>query len=354
MRFSSPWWLFSAALIVAALGANAQLPIVNSSTQNGKLTSINLQPGTVAPVEWAASLEGPWHTNWTGLDAVTVSSNGVITVNVPKYYRVRGVASAMPSPPPGMVWIPPGTFVMGSPETEKERGPDETQHTVTLTKGFYMSKYLVTQGQYLALMGGSWSLLAANDSIDAFGQPISPDLNRPVENVTWFEATLYCKKLTASEQAAGRLPAGWVYRLPTESEWEYACRAGTTTAFNLGPDLRSGMANCIGYWEYIGGMGTVLNTNGFFWGRTTPVGSYTPNAWGLYDMHGNANEWCMDWYDWYPVGSVTDPTGPSTGSGKALRGGAWSGSARYCRSATRLGVGADDGAAFRPVLAPSQ
>ena len=128
-----------------------------------------------------------------------------------------------------MVWIPPGTFVMGSPTNEAERDSDETQHTVTLTQGFYMGKYAVTQGEYLALMGSNPSYFTTHDYN---GNPIRPDLNRPVEQVSWIDATNYCAHLTQQEQAAGRLPAGWVYRLPTESEWEYACRAGTTTAFH--------------------------------------------------------------------------------------------------------------------------
>ncbi|MEI7938574.1 MAG: SUMF1/EgtB/PvdO family nonheme iron enzyme [Verrucomicrobiota bacterium] len=149
------------------------------------------------------------------------SGSAVLTVPTPQ----------PPSPSPRMVWIPPGWFVMGSPTGETQRYSDETQHTVTLTKGFYMGKYAVTQGEYLALMGSNPSYFT---TIDYNGNPIPPDLNRPVEQVSWYDATAYCTQLTAQEQAAGRLPAGWVYRLPTESEREYACRAGTTNAFNFG------------------------------------------------------------------------------------------------------------------------
>ena len=141
---------------------------------------------------------------------------------------------------PNMAWIPCGTFVMGSPTSEAERNSDETQHTVTLTQGFYMGKYVVTQAEYLAVMGNNPSYFTTQDGN---GNPIALDLNRPVELVSWDDATNYCAHLTQQEQAAGRLPAGWVYRLPTESEWEYACRAGTTTAFYCGSALRSGMAN---------------------------------------------------------------------------------------------------------------
>lgn len=246
--------------------------------------------------------------------------------------------------PEGFVRIPAGTFVMGSPATEKERTRIETQHPVTLTKDFYMSKYEVTQREYLAVMGNNPS---------EFGS----DVNRPVENVDWFKATDYCAKLTASEKAAGRLQAGWEYRLPTEAEWEYACRGGTSTVFYYGNDLRSGMANFDGRSEYAGGTGTVNNPNGTYLDRPTTVGSYTPNAFGLYDMHGNVWEWCLDWVGDYPVGSVTDPKGPSSGSGRVFRGGSWGLYAGNCRSAFRGSdgpLGRSHRIGFRPVLAPGQ
>ncbi len=366
MSFANRWWVIGMAIIVAALGANAQLPVINSFSRTGLLTCSNLAPMTAASIEWASSVLGPWHTNTSALDSLIVDATGRIQVNVPLsattiFYRVRGFASTNssslnpPPAPPGMVWIPPGTFVMGSPDDEKERNSDETQHTVTLTNGFYMSKNLVTQGQYLALMGNNPSYFTTN--IDGNGTIVSPDLNRPVEQVTWYDAANYCGKLTDSEQAAGRLPAGWVYRLPTESEWEYACRAGTTTAFNLGPDLRSGMANFVGQYEYVSGTGTVTNKSGIYLGRTATVGSYQPNAWGLYDMHGNMVEWCSDWYDSYPVGSVTDPQGPTSGQYRVLRGGYWFSYAKDCRSALRdfedPRVAYNGNFGFRSVLAPS-
>ena len=123
-----------------------------------------------------------------------------------------------------------------------------------------MSKYEVTQREYLTVMGNNPSYFTTKDWN---GNPISPDLNRPVEQVSWYNAMNYCAKITASEQAAGRLPASWVYRLPTEAEWEYACRAGTSMPFHYGNDLRSGMANFNGYYEYVGGTGTVNNPNWF-------------------------------------------------------------------------------------------
>jgi formylglycine-generating enzyme required for sulfatase activity len=274
--------------------------------------------------------------------------------------RVTADDSGAPIPPPsaGMVWIPPGTFVMGSPASEAERYSDEVQHTVTLSHGFYMGKYAVTQGQYLAVVGNNPSYF---QSVDAYGNPISPDLNRPVETVSWNDATNYCALLTQSDRAAGRVPSGWGYRLPTEAEREYACRAGTTTAFHFGSAIHGGMANFYDYYEYDAAIGDIyVASPSVPWlPRTTTVGSYAPNAFGLYDMHGNVWEWCQDWYGAYPTGSVTDPQGPASGSCRVIRGGCWGSHGGDCRSAYRL-IDYDPAywrnifLGFRVVLAPGQ
>jgi len=175
--------------------------------------------------------------------------------------------------------------------------------------------------------------------------------------VTWFDATNYCGLRTQQEQAAGLIPTNYLYRLPTESEWEYADRAGTTTAFYLGSGLHSGQANFNGQSEYDASVGTINNPSGIYLGQTTAVGSYTPNGWGLYDMIGNVEEWCQDWRDYYPSGPVTDPQGAVTGSFRVFRGGYWFGYANYCRSAQRSGsppAGTDAILGFRVVLAPGQ
>ncbi|MBI4661004.1 MAG: SUMF1/EgtB/PvdO family nonheme iron enzyme [Verrucomicrobia bacterium] len=256
-------------------------------------------------------------------------------------------------PIPGMVKIPKGTFVMGSPLTEKERDSDETQHTVTISYDFYISKYEVTQGQYLAVIGNNPSFFTTRDWS---AKPICADLNRPVEFVYWSHATNYCGNITASERAAGRLPAGSVYRLPTEAEWEYACRAGTTTAFHYGSALRGGMENFWSEWEYDASVGTInVSKPTTYLARTTTVGSYQPNTFGLYDMHGNVSEWCFDGYGSYPSGRVTDPRVATAGASRVVRGGAWWSSPVVCRSASRTyEAGRDFSIGFRPVLAAGQ
>jgi formylglycine-generating enzyme required for sulfatase activity len=213
-----------------------------------------------------------------------------------------------------LVPIKPGSFLMGSLESEAGRSNDEGPQTrVTITREFSMGKYLVTQEQYEAVMG--------NNPSSFKGTP-----NLPVESVSWLDATNFCARLTERERQAGRLPEGKVYRLPTEAEWEYACRAGTTTRFSFGDDPQGTEVGK--YAWYDGNSGR----------QTHPVGTKLPNPWGLYDMHGNVFEWCQAWYsDSLPGGSVTDPQGASSGTSRALRGGSWSYSARYCRSACRVG-----------------
>ena len=234
-----------------------------------------------------------------------------------------------------MMYIPAGTFTMGSPSGEPGRLLNEGPQTqVTLSRGFWMGEYEVTQREYLAVVGNNPARFTA-------------DLDRPVEQVTWGDATNYCARLTARERAAGRLPPNWAYRLPTEAEWEYTCRAGTTTATAFGNSLSSTQANFNGNQPYNGGaVGPLV-------GRTTRVGSYAPNAWGLYDMHGNVHEWCLDyWSGAYPGGAVTDPTGQPWGTTRVNRGGHWSSDGESCRSAFRnYSSSSFDYIGFRVVLA---
>lgn len=218
-----------------------------------------------------------------------------------------GFAQQTPKPIIEWVTIPAGTFLMGSPETTSVKDNDETPHLVTLSS-FKMSKYEITFEQYDAFC-------------EATGRrkPIDKGMgrgNKPVINVSWTDAQDF---------------AEWVGgRLPTEAEWEYACRAGTTTTYNTGECLHTDNVNYNGDYTPIPGCeeGVDLHT-------TTPVGSYKPNAWGLYDMHGNVSEWVSDWFGVYSKEPQTNPKGPATGIYKIKRGGGWRAWDSLCRSANR-------------------
>jgi formylglycine-generating enzyme required for sulfatase activity len=222
-----------------------------------------------------------------------------------------------PSAALGMVAIAPGTYLRGSPVTPLGVPPYLNQanaqpvHPVTISRPFWIGRFEVTQAQYQAVMGSNPSF---------FQGPSYPNAaQRPVEQVTWNNAVAYCTALTASEQAAGRVPAGYVYRLPTEAEWEYAARAGTTG-------------------DYAGPLDALAWYGSNSGSRTQPVATKSPNAWGLYDVHGNVWEWVSDWYgvDSYATGPTTDPTGPATGTSRVLRGGSWGSVAIDARSAFRV------------------
>jgi formylglycine-generating enzyme required for sulfatase activity len=214
--------------------------------------------------------------------------------------------------------LPPGTFTMGSPPDEKDRGTDEEQHTVEITQEFWLGVHEVTQAQYRQVMGSNPSSFHGPDRADF-----------PVERVSWHDAVSFCEKLSSSEAESGRQ-----YRLPTEAEWEYACRARAPSSqvFHFGASLSSGQANFDSNFPYAtADRGDPLK-------RTCKVGSYLPNRFGLHDMHGNVLEWCADWYaeDYYRKSPRSDPAGPSDGSGRVVRGGGWSFKGRGCRSAFRF------------------
>jgi formylglycine-generating enzyme required for sulfatase activity len=200
------------------------------------------------------------------------------------------------------VLIPTGSFMMGSPSDEQGRGSDKQQHKVTLTKAFYMGATEVTQGQWRAVMGNNPSNFKGD--------------NRPVEEISWSSAKTFIRKLNQKEGTNK-------YRLPTEAEWEYACRAGSKSRFCFG-DSNSRLGDYAWY----------RNNSSL---KTHSVAQKKPNAWGLYDMHGNVDEWCEDWYEGYSDRHVTDPKGPSSGSLRVLRGGSWFFNARHVRSANRYG-----------------
>ncbi|MDR0937892.1 MAG: SUMF1/EgtB/PvdO family nonheme iron enzyme [Mediterranea sp.] len=198
------------------------------------------------------------------------------------------------------LYVEGGMSMMGSPSSEKGRYYDEVQHPV-IVSSFFIGKYEVTQGHWKAVTG-------SNPSYFHFKKGD----NYPVESVSWYDVQEFIRRLNAK--------TGKHYRFPTEAEWEYACRAGTTTAFNIGDELKTSQAAIDSFLSI---------------GRTKPVGTYSPNAWGLYDMHGNVYEWCSDWYGDYPTSSQTDPKGSPSGTARVVRGGSWNGFGKYCRSARR-------------------
>jgi formylglycine-generating enzyme required for sulfatase activity len=253
--------------------------------------------------------------------------------------------------------IPAGNFTMGSPLTEVNRSTNETQYPVTLT-AFRMSKYEITNAQYAAFLNaksiasnGIWgtapvyntqTLIVANSSwgLTYSGTqwvPVTGYENAPVINVTWYGATEYATYIGGT--------------LPTEAQWEYACRAGTITPFNTGDFLTNLQANYNWAYPYNGGTNTVTT----YPGKTQTVGTYAANTYGLSDMHGNVWEWCSDWYGTYPTTAQTNPTGATTGSSRVIRGGSWYFSAQCCRSAVRYHDYPGDidyGIGFRVVLVP--
>ena len=291
--------------------------------------------GTVYSVEYVTDLA---QTNtasaWRCLEYLQLSASPYLWADksAPATGRrfYRAVAFAAPT---NMAFIPPGSFRMGSPTNEVDRyGSEGPQTAVTISRGFWMGRNEVTQGEYLAVMGSNPSFFTG-------------DTNRPVETVSWYDATAYCAALTQRERMAGRIGPNSAYRLPTEAEWEYGCRGWTATRFSYGDD--PGYTNLPLYAWYAVNSGAT----------THPVGKKLPNPWGLHDMHGNVFEWCQDWFGTYPGGIAVDPQGPPTGSLRVFRGGFWDYYAWYCRSAFRYNFNPDSSYSylgFRVVLAPGQ
>ncbi|MCL2831807.1 MAG: formylglycine-generating enzyme family protein [Treponema sp.] len=364
-------------------------PVITIDTQPAAVT--NLTAGSIsgnlavsANVTMGASLSYQWYSNTmnsnTGGTVITgaTSTSFPIPTGITKttiyFCEVRANLAAPVRTNPAiviltststssaaivMVSIPAGSFTMGSPTSEPGRDIDETQHTVTLTNGFSIGKYPVTQGQYKAVM--------SDINPSSFKTAVLPETNtdnRPVENVSWYDALVFCNKLSDLEDLTpaysiggstnttdwGTVPTSnnttWNnavvvsgttgYRLPTEAQWEYACRAGTTTAFNWGTNtISSSQANYDA--RTVDACNLTAGTT--YLGRTTSVVglgslSYLANAWGLYDMHGNVWEWCWDWYGSY-TGDITDPTGAVSGSLRVIRGGSWNNYGQFLRSAFR-------------------
>lgn len=328
-------------------------PSPHASAQSAAQLDIYLLPGmnvksTTSSFHTVQYTSTPEIANsWRDLSNIFVPTSGVWVADISATATPQRFYRAVVQPPPtnvpaNMVWISPGTFTMGSPTNEAGRWSGEGPlTTVTLTRGFFMGKYEVTQAEYQAVTGMLPSAFRTGrvGLYGGTGSAVTNSSRHPVEGVTWYDAWSYCHWLTESERRTGRLPSGWAYRLPTEAEWEYACRAGTATAFHFGNSLRSGTINYDGRWEYDSVNGSKIIQGGLYLGRTTEVGSYEPNAWGLYDMHGNVSEWCLDvWSDSLPGGNTTDPKGPDAGPYRIMRGGSWfpSEAPETCRSAFRI------------------
>jgi formylglycine-generating enzyme required for sulfatase activity len=304
--------------------------IQNSGSTGSFLLAINLT-STPQPTGAVAVQPGEtWNFQCWYRDAV----GGSATSNFSDGLEVLFAATQTV---PGMVPISAETFMMGSnaPSGPPYHGDPSTQpvHQVTISDSFWIGQHEVTQAEYQALMGANPSGYVG--------------ASRPVETVNWHQARAYCAALTA--QQAGNLPGGYEYRLPTEAEWEYSCRAGTTTEFHYGQDLFCNQAR-FRYGYHTNPPATCGNPNG-----AAPVGSYVPNAWDLYDMHGNVHEWCLDSFAPYSSAAVTDPfvTG---GTSRVGRGAGWTADSHHCRTANRNGLGTGysyEDIGFRVVLAPA-
>ena len=262
-----------------------------------------------------------------------------------------------------MVWIGPGSFTMGSLKSETGHHEDETQFQVTLSHGFWIGATEVTVAQWRDVMGtdlrGHLADVINDDTLydfpgrkttirDFMGMSKDGDVGRYLANqaedlpmyfTSWNDAIEFCQKLTQRERKAGRLPAGYKYTLPTEAQWEYASRAGTTEATFAGRLVVAGNAAPVldGIAWYVAN--STQGYSGKSLGPTVAgprtVGTKQPNGWGLYDMNGNLWEWCSDWYGPYPTGSAKDPTGPATGTERVNRGGSWGSGPTDERSANR-------------------
>ena len=323
-------WYKDSEVISGAINSNYTIESTQLSDAGSYTVTVSNNAGSVTSeeailtVEPVIIIEAPVITEQPV--SQTVTEGGAVTFNVEVKINNSEYENFTTSLPNGvnldMVWIEPGTFIMGSPEDEIGRLDfvGEDQHRVVISSGYWLGKYEVTQAQYKALMGENPSRFR--------------DDNNPVEQVSWNDAMSFCEKLTEIEKIAGRLPEGYRYTLPTEAQWEYACRAGTITAFYNGTNIPTEEQK----WEVpcsnADPIAWYMHNSGY---KTHPIGQKQPNGWGLYDMYGNVWEWCLDWYNsnYYTESPVTDPMGPSTGTYRCARGGSWDNGAYRCRSAAR-------------------
>ena len=346
MTVRQPRWLLAASLMLAATSFTGS----SQGTATSSLLDVQIYAGlnvtgsvgSLYQIQCTSDLSA--QTGWTTLTNIVLTRSPYLWLDLSspqknnRFYRsvlVTPATSPQPANPNAakLAWIAAGKFTMGSIAIDGDADAQETPQTqVTLSRGFWIGKTEVTQEDYAAVTGSNPSK-SVNDP------------SRPVERVSWQEAVDYCAKLTDRERQAGTLPAGYLYRLPTEAEWEYACRAGTSTRFSFGDD--SNYTELANYGWFFGNSGYASHA----------VGQMTANAWGLFDMHGNVAEWCQNWNGSYAGGSVTDPKGPPSGSFKVCRGGSFSVAGRVCRSSARdlyQPAFRYDNVGFRVVLALDQ
>ena len=353
MRTKLHYLFLTLALFASIHQVIAQLPVITSFSQNGALVCTNLRPASVASVEWASSLSGPWNTDWSGLDAVTVDSNGTIQVSVPMFYRVRGVVST----PAGMAFIPAGSFTMGNLIMN---GSSVTNDPIILLadanptnvylSAFYVDVNLASYSQWQTVYG-----YATSHGYNFVNAGSGKAANHPVQTVDWYDCAKWCN---ARSEQAGLAPVYYTdagltavyrtgevtayvkwsangYRLPTEAEWEKAARGGLIgQRFPWGDMIAESLANYNGNTTNpydLGPNGYNAAFNDDIVPFTNPVGYFAPNDYGLYDMAGNVFEWCWDWYG-TPYAGGSDPRGPASGSYRIMRGGYWYGGPEnaYC------------------------
>ncbi len=379
-----PMKIMLGLLLAGILTAQAEDVVIQSYDRAGKVTFTAISNVTGYRVEWAGTLAGPW-TNFTEaaawLDHIPGYSSGVVTCAVPMVYRVVAMVT---NPPADMVLIPAGSFVMGNatnvfPADEGDAS-ELPQHPVAVS-AFYMGRYEVTKAQWDAVY--AWATVNGYSFNNAGS---GKALDHPVQSVSWYDVVKWCNARSQKEGLTPCYTVGGVtyksgkstpecnwtargYRLPTEAEWEYAARGGAANhrfPWSDADTIQQARANYISYWPS-GHPNYAYDTNpteGYHpaytnggMPYTSPVGAFAANGFGLYDMAGNAREWCWDWHDWsyYATSPGTDPRGPATGAFRVIRGGAWGSYAYHCRVAYRNAGLPDENSysiGFRVVLLP--